>query len=176
MRCTRPKVKPNPNNYINSMWHSKRVILVLVLFIHLSDFFDSIYSLRLEPLNLEIGGQIVWAKFRISYFIPLARQLTICHIISRWGFTVMAHHMGLTWRPVSKAHLRYYIESSYGLDIILSMAHVIEGPIAKLDHLWVIHSMGQPILWYTPPHGPRSSYESCHNLRLGSHFTVQLSL
>ena len=57
---------------------------------------DLNYFLRLEPLNLESGGQTVWAKFRISYFTPLAGQLAACHDHLQSGFAVTAHHVGST--------------------------------------------------------------------------------
>ena len=94
--------------------------------------------------------KVVWAKFCISYFTPLVRQLATCHVILWWGFTVTAHHVGSTWRPIPKAHLGSHIESPYGLDTILSMAHLKEGFLVKLAHLWAIHSMSQPNPWVSP--------------------------
>ena len=75
-----------------------RLVFLLFTRILLNDLkmIDLNYSLRLEPLNLKSGGQTVWAKFRISYFSPLAGQLAVCHDHFRSGFPVTAHCVGST--------------------------------------------------------------------------------
>ena len=40
------------------------------------------YCLRLEPLNLESGGQTAWVEFHISYFTPQRGHMAPCHVIS----------------------------------------------------------------------------------------------
>ena len=48
-------------------------------------------------------------------------------------------------RPIRVLHWK-----SIGLDSISSMAHLMEDPITKLDHLWVTHSMSQSRPWVSP--------------------------
>ena len=102
--------------------------------------------------------------FRIFYFTPLVGQLATCHIISRWGFTVMTHHMDSMWRPFlrptsgpsSRAHAAYI---QYHLWPISWKAQSLRWITYELLTLWVspthrsthymVHSAprAQVILW-----------------------------
>ena len=85
----------------------------------------------------------VWAKFRISYFTPLAGQLAACQDHFRLGFAITAHRVGSTWWPVPRACPDSTLNSPRGLDSMSAVAYLMEGPIVRMDHLWVIHSMSQ---------------------------------
>ena len=105
---------------------------------------------------------LVWTKFRIFYFTPLVGQLASCHDIFWPGFTITAHHVGSTWRPVPKDCLGSYTRSPSGLDTMSPMAHLMEGPTTRMDHLWVTRSMSQPSPHVSALYGTLSPMGLCY--------------
>ena len=119
----------------------------------------------------------VWAKFRISYFTPLAGQLAACRNHFRSGFAVAAHRLVQRDDPFQGPAPSSTSNSPSGSDSTSAVAHLTEGPTARMDHLRVIHLTSQPNPRISPlygtlsPCGPKSSYELGHIQRHGSYLT-----
>ena len=88
--------------------------------------------------------------------MPRPIPIRVHHYGPSRGFNVMTRSKGLP---------RFHFEQPKRLDSMFAVAHLMEGPTARMDRLRVIHYTGQPNLRISPLYGTLSPTGPSHPTR-----------